>query len=268
MGRARARPRRRRAVDGRSAPGVYGDTYGGYAEFVTIAVEPGPWSCGPTPIPDEVPLERAVFLEPLADCLHAVIDQAHGPRRASTSSSWRPARWGCRWSPSPLAPGARVTAVEPQAERRELAGGSAPRTRSTPTGGRSAFAPAPTGRRARSSSAPATRTWSRPRSRPAPKAGRVVLFAGFGDRPVVPVDVNALHYREIALVGSEWIGAPPNQRRERYGEAARDHRLGIDPARGPRLGAVLVRRSGGGLGRPLGVPRAEDGLRSVREEQA
>ncbi|MDQ3210901.1 MAG: zinc-binding dehydrogenase, partial [Actinomycetota bacterium] len=50
--------------------------------------------------------------------------------------------------------------------------------------------------------------------------GRVVLFAGFGDRPVAQVDVNAIHYREIELVGSEWIGAPPNQRRERYGEAA------------------------------------------------
>jgi threonine dehydrogenase-like Zn-dependent dehydrogenase len=47
-----------------------------------------------------------------------------------------------------------------------------------------------------------------------------VLFAGFGDRPVVPVDVNELHYRELALLGSEWIGAPPNQRRERYDEAA------------------------------------------------
>ncbi|HEX7248285.1 MAG TPA: zinc-binding dehydrogenase, partial [Actinomycetota bacterium] len=34
------------------------------------------------------------------------------------------------------------------------------------------------------------------------------------------VDVNDLHYREITLIGSEWIGSPPNQRRERYAEAA------------------------------------------------
>jgi threonine dehydrogenase-like Zn-dependent dehydrogenase len=46
--------------------------------------------------------------------------------------------------------------------------------------------------------------------------GRVVLFAGFGDRPVAPVDLNALHYREVALIGSEWIGAPPNQQRDCY----------------------------------------------------
>ncbi|HVF07518.1 MAG TPA: hypothetical protein VNC60_02980, partial [Actinomycetota bacterium] len=50
--------------------------------------------------------------------------------------------------------------------------------------------------------------------------GRVVLFAGFGDRTIAPLDLNAIHYREIAVVGSEWIGAPPNQRGERYAQAA------------------------------------------------
>ena len=49
--------------------------------------------------------------------------------------------------------------------------------------------------------------------------GRVVLFAGFGDRPMATLDLNALHYREISVVGSEWIGTPPNTRRERYAEA-------------------------------------------------
>jgi L-iditol 2-dehydrogenase len=49
--------------------------------------------------------------------------------------------------------------------------------------------------------------------------GRVVLFAGFGDQGVAPVDLNALHYREISLVGSEWVGVPPHQRFERYEQA-------------------------------------------------
>jgi threonine dehydrogenase-like Zn-dependent dehydrogenase len=53
------------------------------------------------------------------------------------------------------------------------------------------------------------------------ESGRVVLFAGFGDRPKVVVDLNELHYREISLVGSEWIGVPPRVRLERY-EQARD----------------------------------------------
>ena len=49
--------------------------------------------------------------------------------------------------------------------------------------------------------------------------GRVVLFAGFGNRPKATIDVNRLHYKEISVVGSEWIGTPPNQRRERYDQA-------------------------------------------------
>jgi threonine dehydrogenase-like Zn-dependent dehydrogenase len=49
--------------------------------------------------------------------------------------------------------------------------------------------------------------------------GRVVLFAGFGVRPTASLDLNTIHYREIAVVGSEWIGTPPNTRRERYAEA-------------------------------------------------
>jgi threonine dehydrogenase-like Zn-dependent dehydrogenase len=47
----------------------------------------------------------------------------------------------------------------------------------------------------------------------------VVLFAGFGDRPSATLDMNKLHYREIAVVGSEWIGTPPNVRLERYADA-------------------------------------------------
>jgi threonine dehydrogenase-like Zn-dependent dehydrogenase len=33
------------------------------------------------------------------------------------------------------------------------------------------------------------------------------------------IDLNLLHYRELSIVGSEWIGTPPNQRRERYAES-------------------------------------------------
>jgi threonine dehydrogenase-like Zn-dependent dehydrogenase len=49
--------------------------------------------------------------------------------------------------------------------------------------------------------------------------GRVVLFAGFGAAPHATLDLDVIHYREVSLVGSEWIGTPPNQRRERYADA-------------------------------------------------
>ena len=48
---------------------------------------------------------------------------------------------------------------------------------------------------------------------------RIVAFAGFGTAPEATIDLNLLHYRELSLVGSEWIGTPPNQRRERYAES-------------------------------------------------
>ena len=55
---------------------VYGDTYAGYAEYALLATAPGAWSYGALELPEELPVERAVFVEPLADCLHAVRDQA------------------------------------------------------------------------------------------------------------------------------------------------------------------------------------------------
>ncbi len=116
--------------------------------------------------------------------------------------------------------GARVTVVEPQSERRDLA---------RRFGATEAIEPDRWPERVRAGADGAPRAVIVCAGDPAlvPPAieacangGRVVLFAGFGDRPVFPIDVNAIHYREIELVGSEWIGAPPNQRRERYDEAA------------------------------------------------
>jgi len=49
--------------------------------------------------------------------------------------------------------------------------------------------------------------------------GRVVLFAGF-ERPArVEIDPNLVHYGEITLVGSEWIGTAPFHRPELYQQA-------------------------------------------------
>jgi len=33
------------------------------------------------------------------------------------------------------------------------------------------------------------------------------------------VDLNLVHYRELSIVGSEWVGTPPNSRLECYGQA-------------------------------------------------
>lgn len=191
---------------------VYGDTYGGYAELATIPAQPGAWSHGPLVLPGDLPAERAIFLEPLADCLHAVHDQARvvrGNRVIVVGGG----QMGLQLVLAASLAGGRVLCVEPLAERREAA---------LALGADEALAPAdwlPAGDAAAvllSIGAPALIDSCIGSACP---GGRVVLFAGFGSDATALVDLNALHYREIELVGSEWVGVPPNQRRERYGEA-------------------------------------------------
>ena len=55
---------------------VCGDTYAGYAEYAVLSVDPGAWSNGALAIPADLDAVRATFVEPLADCVHAVRDQA------------------------------------------------------------------------------------------------------------------------------------------------------------------------------------------------
>ncbi|MGN6679917.1 MAG: hypothetical protein ACTHKL_19315, partial [Streptosporangiaceae bacterium] len=49
--------------------------------------------------------------------------------------------------------------------------------------------------------------------------GRVVAFAGFGNEPTAVIDMNRVHYGEVELLGSHWVGTPPNQRLDRYAQA-------------------------------------------------
>jgi 2-desacetyl-2-hydroxyethyl bacteriochlorophyllide A dehydrogenase len=197
---------------------IYGDTYGGYADHVVIGSTPKPWSCGPTLVPDDVPTERVIFLEPLADCLHALLDQAQlrdGQRIGVVAAG----SMGLQMIALASRLGAHVTAIEPKPERRELAlrfgasdaiepDGWVDRVRSGERRGLDAVIVCA-----------GDPTLVAPSIDACADRGTVVLFAGFGDRPLVEVDLNALHYREISLVGSEWVGVPPHSRCERYADA-------------------------------------------------
>ena len=198
---------------------VYGDTYGGYAEYAVIPVDPIPWSRGPVRLPDSLPLERAVFLEPLADCLHAVHDQARlaeGQRALGIAAG----AMGLKIVAEAARIGVHVMVVEPLEPRRLAAREFGAEITVGPEDW-----PA------------AVKRWSadegvdavlltigdpdlvQPCIAACRPGGRVVLFAGFGKRPQATVDLNMIHYREIAVVGSEWIGTPPNQCRQRYDQA-------------------------------------------------
>ena len=187
---------------------LYGDTYAGYAELATLSVEHGPWSHGPLLLPEDLPLERAIFVEPFADCLHAVLDQArteHGQRLLVVGGG----QMGLQLVLAGALEGAEVTLVEPRGERRALG---------LELGASDAvadLADVARGAAAVILSIGVAALVERCVDLVDP-GGRVVLFAGFGETPRAELDLNRLHYDEIAVVGSEWIGAPPNQRRGHY----------------------------------------------------
>jgi L-iditol 2-dehydrogenase len=198
---------------------LYGDTYGGYAEFAIIPVEPGSWSRGPLPIPETISVGRAIFIEPLADCFHGVKDQAgvHAGDQLVVIGS---GAMGIKSVAVAAKMGVRVLVVEPIESRRKFA---------LRFGAEEAVAPADWAEKAND--------WTNGKGaaavlltigvtnlvgdciRACGPGGRVVLFAGFGNDSMAMVDCNDLHYHEISLVGSEWVGTPPNQRRERYDAA-------------------------------------------------
>ena len=79
---------------------VCGDTYAGYAEYALLSVEPGAWSNGALAIPADLDALRATFVEPLADCVHAVRRSGARRTRGRACASWARARWACRCRPS------------------------------------------------------------------------------------------------------------------------------------------------------------------------
>jgi L-iditol 2-dehydrogenase len=212
-----------RAVKGwKAGDRVYGDVYGGYADYCLIPATAIPWSRGPLRLPADLPAERAIFVEPLADCIHAVHDQAKakpGEKLIVIAAGVM----GLKIVAEAAASGVEVLVVEPLPARAELAMAFGASRVIGPDGWFEA-----------------AKSWSSsgvdaviltigdpdlvdPCIQIAAPGGRVVLFAGFGNRGRATIDVNRLHYKEIVLTGSEWIGTPPNQVRARYDET-------VDPA--------------------------------------
>jgi L-iditol 2-dehydrogenase len=233
---------------------VYGDTYAGYAEFATIAVRRAGWSRGALRLGD-LPVERAIFVEPLADCLHAVHDQgrvSEGDRLAVIGAG----SMGLQIAAVAARAGAKVLVVEPREERRALAERLGAQRTVVADGWQQAAADWSEG------AGPDVIVVTLGRGEIAAQAvgactpgGRVVLFAGFGDEGHAAVDLNRLHYKEIALVGSEWVGVPPRQRFERYEQARgllADGELPLEELVSDRVGLDGV----------------DDALRAVREQRS
>ena len=98
---------------------LYGDTYAGYAELGRAAPRAGPVVARATAPPGGPALERAIFVEPFADCLHAVIDQARierGQRLVVVGGG----QMGLQLVLAGALEGAETVLVEPHDERRGL----------------------------------------------------------------------------------------------------------------------------------------------------
>jgi L-iditol 2-dehydrogenase len=198
---------------------AYGDTYGGYAEFAVIANAQGDWSCGAMAIQKELPRNRAVFLEPLADCLHGVLDQGR-VREGDHVIVFSAGSMGLQLAALAARAGGRVLVIEPIPARRELALTFGAEAALAGDGWKDAVLDWTNGHGpdvaivavGRGDLVAAAVDVAAP-------GGRVVAFAGFGDDATALIDLNRIHYGEVMLVGSEWIGAPPNQRWERYRQA-------------------------------------------------
>jgi L-iditol 2-dehydrogenase len=198
---------------------VYGDTFGGYAEFALVPARPRGWSCGAIRIDPALAVERAVFLEPLADCLHAVHDQARiaagDPVLVFSAGSM-----GLQITAIASRAGARVLVVEPIAERREVARTFGAQQTVSPEEWRGAAETFTAGQGfAAAIVAIGKASLVSQAVEVVAPGGRVVAFAGFGNEPAAVIDMNRIHYGEVQLVGSHWIGTPPNQRLDRYAQA-------------------------------------------------
>lgn len=232
---------------------VYGDTYAGYAEYAAITATPNGQSRGALPL-GELPLDRAVFVEPLADCLHAVYDRAQiqaGDRVAVMGAG----SMGLQLTAAAARAGARVLTVEPRAERRELAERfGAELTTAAENWRRTCASWAGAGPEAIIVTLGRGELVAEAVQACGP-GGRVVLFAGFGDQGHAEIDLNRLHYEEISLVGSEWVGVQPHERLDRY-EQARDL---LERGELPLEELVTDR---------VGLSEIEDALRAVREQRS
>jgi len=196
---------------------IFGDTFAGYGEWAVMPVTPADWSYGPLRIGD-LPLHRAVFVEPLADCLHAIHDQAAVTEQDHVLVIGA-GQMGLQMVAVAATAGVPVAVSDPVQGRRELALSMGADLALHPDEieiGLEAWSPG--GVNAIILTVGCQDLVANCLSLAA-AGGRIVLFAGFGTSGSAMIDVNAVHYRELVIVGSEWVGTPPRQRRARYEQA-------------------------------------------------
>jgi len=204
---------------------IVGGDYAGYAEYAPLrGLMLRPVSGKPLIIPPGVTDEEATFVEPLADAIHSIVDQGQ-VTAGQTVLIIGAGQLALQHVMVAKAIGARVIVSEPLAERQALAtafgadavipGGSpesvAEAVRALTSGSGADAAIVTVGiSDAAITGLLAVRT-----------RGRVVLFGGFERGTTTTLDLNVIHYKELVLTGSHWVGPMPYSNLELYGDALR-----------------------------------------------
>jgi L-iditol 2-dehydrogenase len=194
---------------------VVAEGEGGYAEYAKITASNLKYT---QRLPDSVSYEKGTFVEPLADCLHAARERGQviaGDRVVVVGAG----PMGLGIVAASARSGGNVMAVEPIDERRALAlefGAEVvvdPNSESV----EDTVLAWTNGRRADVCMA----TVGIPEVMESciklvGERGRVVLFGGGGAGQTITIDPNWIHYNEISVVGSEWIGVGGKEETELY----------------------------------------------------
>lgn len=202
---------------------LLGGGYAGYAEYAPLGgFALRPVGGKPLLVPEGVSDEEATFVEPLADVVHSIVDQGK-VKIGDIMLILGAGQLALQHVMVAKAVGATVIVSDPIVERRELAkqfGADYIVDGSTTeevvafvhnlTDGKGADAAIVT----IGSPEASVTALAAVRSR-----ARVVLFGGYDRGVQTMLDLNIIHYKEIDLTGSYWVGVPPFSNLDLYGVA-------------------------------------------------
>jgi len=183
---------------------VSGSGFSGYAEYALVPAERVERVFE---MPKGTTYEEATFVEPLADCIHAVIDRAN-VRNGDKVAVIGAGPMGLMLMMVAGSEGAKTVSIELMESRKrtaaELGAGSV-------VDARQPYALKPL----EGTCDKVLVSIGHPKAieqglRLVKECGTVLLFGGAQKGTMIQLDPNLIHYREIVLTGSYYVGIPPN----------------------------------------------------------
>jgi L-iditol 2-dehydrogenase len=192
---------------------VVGTEFGGYAEYILMSKSNTRRWWTLTRIPDGVTYEEATFTEPLADCIHSLIDQAR-VRIGEWVLIVGAGQMGLLHVMVAKHIGAKVIISDVVEERLEYAKKFGADVVMNPMKDdvRKIVSDVTKNKGADAVILTAVNQSAIDQALDSiGKRSRIVLFAGVEKGKKFTIDTNIIHYNEVMIIGSEWVGIdPPN----------------------------------------------------------